>query len=555
MTAIMDARKRSQVIDAATRDRFDLVIVGGGINGAGIAHDAALRGLKVALLEQRDLAFGTSSRSSKLIHGGLRYLEHLQFRLVFEGTNERATLRKIAPHLVRPLLFALPVYEGARHPRWKIEVGMWMYDGLSLFKAEQRHIAVRSPKRLLEREPLLRADGLTGGIIYYDCATDDARLTLENAIAAARCGAPIITRARVIGVDDPPPKSGPVKVRFVDELSGREHVLSARGVVNSTGVWTDRVRAAAKIESKLIRPTKGVHLIVPHERLPVRHAVALLAPQDGRVFFAIPWNGRTVVGTTDTDDHEDPSETRVDRRDVEYLLHAANYSFPSVELTQSDIISAYAGLRPLIHEEAEHASDVSREHQIFRDGRMVSIAGGKLTTYRRMAAETVDAAVGVIGARCQDSSTANTKLPGAIGLDPDFDVLAAQLREKSALPEDVCLRLANVYGSRAEQVIGYALSEPELAARVCADRDVILAEVAHAVEHELALSVDDVLVRRTSLALTASDQARGAADRVADVMQKRLGWTSEERKRRLDDLHHALDLVTAFRREAERAAG
>src|SRR5262245_57961285 len=191
---LFDARNRGKVFAELEHSSFDLLIMGGVRKGAGVAHDAALRGLKILVVEQRDLAFGTSSRSSKLIHGGLRYLEHYQFRLVFEGTNERAALRKIAPHLVRPLLFALPVYEGARHPRWKIEVGMWMYDGLSLFKAEQRHIAVRSPKRLLEREPLLRAEGLTGGIIYYDCATDDARLTLENAIAAARCGAPIITR-------------------------------------------------------------------------------------------------------------------------------------------------------------------------------------------------------------------------------------------------------------------------------------------------------------------------------------------------------------------------
>ena len=197
----MDARQRARTIAAAQATDFDLVVGGGGINGAGIAHDAALRGLKVCLLEARDLAFGTSSRSSKLIHGGLRYLEHYHFRLVFEGTNERAMLRKLAPHLVRPLLFALPVYETDRHPLWKIQVGMWMYDGLSLFKTEHRHVALRSPKRLLEREPLLRTEGLTGGIIYYDCLTDDARLTLENALAAAQLGVPVITRAKVVGVD------------------------------------------------------------------------------------------------------------------------------------------------------------------------------------------------------------------------------------------------------------------------------------------------------------------------------------------------------------------
>src|SRR5688500_6862663 len=197
----MDARTRGAVLDAVQDATFDLLIVGGGINGAGVAHDAALRGLKVLLVEQRDLAFGTSSRSSKLIHGGLRYLEHYQFRLVFEGTNERAALRHVAPHLVRPLMFALPVYDGARFPLWMMDVGLWMYDSLSLFKVEKRHITLRSPKRMLEREPLLNPEGLTGGIIYYDCMTDDARITLENAIAASEIGARVITQAKVVGLE------------------------------------------------------------------------------------------------------------------------------------------------------------------------------------------------------------------------------------------------------------------------------------------------------------------------------------------------------------------
>ena len=213
-----DGRARRLVLDEIADQTFDLVIIGGGINGAGVAHDASLRGRKVLLLEQRDLAFGTSSRSSKLIHGGLRYLESYQFRLVFEGTNERAALRKIAPHLVRPLLFALPVYEGGRFPLWMMDVGLWMYDGLSLFKAEKKHITLRSPKRILEREPLLNPEGLTGGIIYYDCMTDDARMTLENALAASQLGASVITRAQVTAIEG---QNGElVMVHFRDRLSG-----------------------------------------------------------------------------------------------------------------------------------------------------------------------------------------------------------------------------------------------------------------------------------------------------------------------------------------------
>ena len=542
-----DARDRDAVIQRLEDGTFDLIVVGGGVNGAGVAHDAALRGLSVCLIEQRDLAFGTSSRSSKLIHGGLRYLEHYHFKLVFEGTNERAALRKVAPHLVRPLLFALPVYGSSRHPLWKIDIGLWLYDGLSLFKAEKRHVTVRSQKRMLEREPLLNPDGLNGGIIYYDCVTDDARITLENAMAAARLGAPIVTHAQVVRIDDLHAKNSPASVTVRDELSGRHFTVRGRGVVNCTGVWTDRTRALAKVSGTVIRPSKGVHIVFPRERLEVRHAVALVAPQDGRVFFAIPWNGRTVVGTTDTDDKTDPGELRIDLEDTRYLLNAANFAFPSAKLGHEDIIAGWVGLRPLIHVETDSASDVPREHQIYRDGKMVTVAGGKLTTYRRMAAEVVDDAAETIGARCQDSTTEDAKLPGAIGLTEDFDEMAARLTKQASIPEDVASRLANVYGSRADDVARYLAEDRALAERVCPDRDVIMAEVVHAVDRELAVTLDDVLVRRTSLSLTAEDQAVGAAERVADVMANRLGWDAARRHDEVQRFLHSVELARAFR--------
>jgi glycerol-3-phosphate dehydrogenase len=544
---LFDARARDGVLDEVDGQTFDFVIVGGGINGAGIAHDAALRGLKVLLVEQHDLAFGTSSRSSKLIHGGLRYLESYQFKLVFEGTNERAALRKVAPHLVRPLLFALPVYENARHPLWVVDVGLWMYDSLSLFKVENRHITLRSPKRMLEREPLLNPKGLTGGIIYYDCMTDDARLTLENALAASELGSPVLTHASVVGIEGLEGRD-PVKIAIEDRVRQRRIHVRAKGVVNSTGVWTDKTRKLASIDGAVIRPTKGVHLVVPRERLPIKHAAALLAPQDGRVFFAIPWNGRTVIGTTDTDYTASYQSIAVNATDVDYLLLAANHHFPSARLETEDVIATWAGLRPLIRaEEGASASDVPREHKIFRDGKMVTIAGGKLTTYRRMAAEVVDAAVDVTGARCAGSSTGSAILPGGRGLHEDFDALAASLVEKARIPEDVATRLANVYGVRAHDVVAYLQKEPKLADRVSPDRDVIMAEIAHAVERELAVTVEDVLVRRTSLALTASDQAIGAAERVADLMGARLGWDAATKQRNLDQYADTVALTRAFR--------
>lgn len=542
-----DARARTEVVDEVAGQTFDLVVIGGGVNGAGVAHDASLRGLKVLLLEQHDLAFGTSSRSSKLIHGGLRYLEHYQFRLVFEGTNERAALRKVAPHLVRPLMFALPVYEGARFPLWMMDVGLWMYDSLSLFKVEKRHITLRSPKRMLEREPLLNPEGLTGGIIYYDCMTDDARITLENAMAASQLGSPVLTQAKVVGVDEIDEGDELAKVTFEDIPGKRRVTVKAKGVVNCSGVWTDSIRAMAKVDGTVIRPTKGVHLVLPAERLPISHANALLAPQDGRVFFAIPWAGRTVIGTTDTDFDGDPNRIDVTRSDVEYLLTAANHHFPKQALKPEDVISAWAGLRPLIKVEAEAASDVPREHKLYRDGRMITVAGGKLTTYRRMAAETVDAAVKAVNIKCPGSSTGKAKLPGARGLDTDLDALAAQLAKDADLPEDVAHRLVNVYGARSTEIAERAKAEPSLKERVTPDRDVIMAEVVHAVERELALTVEDVLVRRTSLSLTAEDQALNAAERVAEVMGERLGWTLPQRQRNVEQYREAVALTRRWR--------
>ena len=548
-----DARVRPTVVDEVDGGRFDMVVVGGGINGAGVARDAALRGLKVLLLEQRDLAFGTSSRSSKLIHGGLRYLEHYQFKLVFEGTNERAILRKTAPHLVRPLMFALPVYEDDRHPLWLMDVGLWMYDSLSLFKVERRHITLRSSKRLLEREPGLNPEGLTGGIIYYDCITDDARLVLENALDAVEAGSVVLTRARVLEIDGTANGKADPSVCFEDLATGRKLRVGAKVVVNCTGAWTDLTRRLADVQSDVLSPTKGVHIVIDHQRLPVRHANALIVPEDGRVFFVIPWSGRSVIGTTDTAYTGGPADPAVELSDVEYLLRAANARFPGHDLVVDDVFAAWVGLRPLIRaEDAGDASEIPREHRIYVDGRLVTVAGGKLTTYRKMAAEVVARAVEAGGLAGSPSQTATRKLPGARGLADraaalEFDERAEELVRESGLPVDVARRLINVYGARAADVVEHVRREPALAGRIDADRDVIYAEVAHAVDSELALGLDDVLIRRTSLALTATDQGLGAAEQVADVMAGRLGWSLEDRARNLAAFQESIALVTSFR--------
>lgn len=545
----LDARRRDEVLRRVEATDFDFVIVGAGINGAGIAADAALRGLRVLVLEQRDIAFGTSSRSSKLIHGGLRYLEHYQFRLVFEGTNERATLRRLAPHLVRPLLFALPVYEDSKHPLWKMDVGLWMYDGLSLFKGETRHLTLRSAKRMLEREPLLRPDGLTGGLIYYDCTTDDARLTLENVLLAAELGASVLTRCRVDRVVDRP-GSAFVEVGFVDEVSGRTHAARARGLISAAGVWTDQLRALVARQDELIRPTKGVHVVVHRDRLPIHHAVAGQTPQDQRVFFAIPWGDRTVLGTTDTDERGDPARPRVALADVRYLLEAAQHTFPSVQLRVDDVLGTWAGLRPLIRPEVEQsASDVPREHQVLTEGRVVTVAGGKLTTYRRMSAETVDAALVASGIKAGSSRSEEVPLPGAAGPRLDLEARALEVSASHGLARDIAERLVNVYGHRVDELLERLRRRPSLAARLDPGSAVIEAEVVFAVEAELALAVDDVLLRRTSLALRLRDHGRAAAPRVAALMAEALGWTPDERAAQLARYLDEIEPMSAFRRE------
>jgi len=375
----------------------DILVVGGGITGSGIARDAARRGLKVALVEMSDLASGTSSRSSKLVHGGLRYLEQYEFSLVFEAVSERRILMDIAPHLVNPLGFLFPVYKGSRKPLWMVNTGMWLYDGLSLFRSPRLHRNLE-PKEVKVEEPALTTEKLTGAPLYYDCYTDDARLTLETALDATRAGATVATWARVVRfVKD---EAGRVLGAVVrDEIGGEEKEIRAHAVVNATGPWTDdTIAMSRRIEHSLLRPTKGVHIVVDHHKLPVQHAVVCFHPVDGRVLFAIPWGEQTYIGTTDTDYDGDSGEVAADLADVDYLIEAAAAYFPEHRLQRDDVLSTWAGLRPLMRPATENKdideSAVSREHQIVvgQDG-LITIAGGKLTTHRRMAAETVDTAV------------------------------------------------------------------------------------------------------------------------------------------------------------------
>lgn len=521
----------------------DVLVIGGGITGAGIARDAARRGLSVALIEMRDLAYGTSSRSSKLVHGGLRYLEHYEFSLVFEAVSERRILLDIAPHLVNPQGFLFPVYKNSRRSLWFISAGMWVYDGLSLFRSPRRHQTLK-PAQLAEREPTLSQENLSGAPLYYDCATDDARLTLETALDAASQGATIATWTRVRSfVKD---EIGRIQgVMVEDQDNGAIKEISARVVINATGPWTDRTLAMAgsRSEGALLRPTKGVHIVVERDKLPVNEAVVCMHPDDGRVLFAIPWGARTYIGTTDTDYGGDPADVSATLEDVDYLIDAAAAYFPENPLCHDDVIATWAGLRPLITEaEATPGSEssVSREHRIVvgSDG-LITIAGGKLTTYRRMAAEVVDTAVDLLrllSALPEDlppANTASTPLPGAVGWpeDDDHEKVADRVFEASggAISKETAQLLANTYGMRGVDVARLAAEDPALAAPLVEGRPEILAQVDWAVKAELAHGCVDVLKRRTQLYFRDHNQGLSALPVVAGRMAELLGWNDELR--------------------------
>jgi glycerol-3-phosphate dehydrogenase len=547
---------------------FDVLVVGGGITGCGIARDAALRGLRVALVEMRDFAYGTSSRSSKLVHGGLRYLEHYEFSLVFEAVSERRILLDIAPHLVQPLGFLFPVFKESRQPLWLLNAGMWLYDGLSLFRSPKMHTNL-SRKDVAKVEPTLRTDDLKGAPLYYDCATDDARLTMENALDAARAGAVVAPRAQVMSFTKD--ERGRVNGAVVEcALGGGLKKVQASAVINATGPWTDRTVAMSKplATGRLLRPTKGVHVVVPFDRLPVSHAVVCMHPEDGRVLFAIPWNDHTYLGTTDTDFEGDPGQVRATLDDVDYLLDAANHYFPGQDLEHDDVISTWAGLRPLmrpISEEAVDESSVSREHQIVvgKDDGLITIAGGKLTTYRRMAAEVVDKAVALLRLsnklpkRLSPAYTDREPLPGAIGWPEDDDPsrLVAQVDEVGGegLSAASAALLVSVYGMRAMDVARLVREEPALGEPLVPGRPEILAQVDWAVREEMASEVEDVMIRRTQLFYRADDQGLCAIDKTAARMATLLDWDDARRDASAEQYRAEVALARAWR--ADVAAG
>jgi glycerol-3-phosphate dehydrogenase len=543
---VLDARDRGATLGRLAAERFDVLIIGGGITGAGAALDAASRGLRVALVEAQDLASGTSSRSSKLIHGGLRYLEQLDFKLVYEALRERDLLvSKLAPHLVKPVPFLFPLYRKVVE-RPYVGAGLALYDAMEGTHRPvplHRHLSARGA---LKRAPALSSDRLAGAMLYYDAQVDDARYTLAVARTAAAHGAVVATRVSAVGVVRGTDGVRVTGARVRDEETGHEITVTAGSVVVCAGVWTDLVHEMAGVRAGYrVRMSKGVHIVVPREA--VDADAGMIVRTEKSVLFFIPWGNRWIVGTTDTDWSGDRAEPAPTEEDIDYILGAANRVLAR-PLTRADVIAVYAGLRPLVAvaaKESKPTTKLSREHVVdVPVPGLASIAGGKFTTYRLMARDVVDAAVAdfVRADRSVPASvTEQTPLLGADGLAA-VRASAARLAEDYHVDRDVVEHLLGRYGTLAAEVLDLVRADPALGRPLAPGHLYLGAEVAYAVTHEGALHVDDVLRRRTRLFIEAADSGAAAATEVGVIMGRLLGWS---RRRRAAEIRRYLDLIAA----------
>ncbi len=532
---------RAETLRKLAREEVDILVVGGGVTGAGVALDAASRGLSVALVEARDFAAGTSSRSSKLIHGGLRYLEQLDFKLVREALKERGLLlQTLAPHLVRPVKFLVPL----KHRVWErgyIGAGVTLYDTLGGARAlpRHRHLSKRGAGKVA---PGLADDALIGAIQYYDAQVDDARHTMTIARTAAEQGASVLTRARVTSLI----RDGEsvVGAKVVDRESGAEIEVRAKTVVAATGVWSDDMAEAAGIPAPFtVRASKGVHLVVPREKIDLD--TGLILRTEKSVLFVIPWGRHWIVGTTDTEWDLDREHPAASQADVDYVLGHLN-AVLRTPITADDIEGVYAGLRPLLAAKATSTTKLSREHAVAHPvPGLVIVAGGKYTTYRVMAADAVDVAVEDLGRPAPSSWTERLPIVGATGYHELWDGRHS-LVQRSGLPLSRIEHLLQRYGTAIEDILASLVERPELREAIPGTAEYIKAEAVYAVSHEGALHLEDVLTRRTRISIEERDRGVTAAPEVAALMAPLLGWDSHRQEREVTNY--------LARVEAERSA-
>ena len=540
--------ERTTALQRMRSELFDIVVIGGGVTGAGVALDAATRGLNVALVEKRDFAAGTSSRSSKLIHGGLRYLEQMNFGLVREALRERALLlTRLAPHLVRPVSFLYPL----THRGWErayVGAGLALYDGLAVTRADgpvlprHRHLG---RKAALKLAPALKPDSLVGAVRYYDAQVDDARHTLTVARTAVANGAAAATSLRVIDFLREGERVVGVKVRDLE--AGEEFDVRARQVINATGVWTDDLQQMIGRGRIKVRASKGIHLLVPRDRIHADTGIILRTATS--VLFIIPWGRHWIIGTTDTEWTLGKAHPAASRADITYLLERVN-TVLAHPLTDADVEGVYAGLRPLLHGESEATSTLSREHAVSQPvPGLVTVAGGKYTTYRVMAADAVDAAAFGLDARVPPSCTHLTPLEGAVGFRAAWN-RRHRMAEESGLHIARIEHLLGRYGTMTDELLAMVAGDAALGQPVHGAEDYLAVEIVYAASHEGALHLDDVLTRRTHVSIEMFDRGVEAAEGVAHLMAGVLGWDDDDVKR---EVEHYLLRVAAELESQEQA--
>jgi glycerol-3-phosphate dehydrogenase len=548
----LSANTREKNINRLQSEEFDILIIGGGITGAGVARDAALRGFKTALIEKADFASGTSSKSSKLIHGGFRYLESFEFGLVREALVERKTLIDIAPHLVHPIECLLPFYNHTSMSPWMVHAGLFLYDLLSFTKRIGYH-KMLSLEDIHEIEPALRVSGLKKIARYYDCQADDFRLTMANVQSAAQDNAVVVNYVKAIDVLE---ENGQVVgIKALDEIGGNSFPLRSRVIANATGPWCDYLRKELLQDSNShVRTTKGIHLVIHHKDLPINHTILGQAVQDGRFIFAVLWKQFVFLGTTDTD-YDDPDNISIERSDVDYLLEAFNHYFPNANLNYDEVISTFAGLRPLTYEEGKTASSVTREYQIFEQPQnFFNIIGGKLTTYRAMAKEMIDR----MARRLEKSfhiSPPNGKCRtdqiqlygGDISNYSEFSsTWKTQLMDRHHFDEEVAIHLIESYGSRLPDVLEYVEKAPKSKERFVPELPYIWAQVDYALQHEMTMALDDFLIRRTHLFSLDRRRALDVYEEIALRLAAKLGWSEEEKQAQIERYKSKIEITRQF---------
>ncbi|MEW6638152.1 MAG: glycerol-3-phosphate dehydrogenase/oxidase [Actinomycetota bacterium] len=564
-----------QVPQDIDRYPFDVIVVGAGINGAGIARDAAMRGLRVLLLDKGDISNGTTQWATRLIHGGLRYLEHYEVHLVRESLAEREKLMRIAPHLVKPLRFVVPIYERSKRGPGLIRLGMIGYDVLSYDKSVPNH-RMLSREEALAQYPGLNPDGLLGAATYYDCQVEYAeRVAVENAVSAAEHGALVLTYAEVKRLLTEGSRQGEMLrvtgVEFEDVLNGGTFQAHAPVTVNVAGPWVDEVLGKAAFglsdgdKGRMIGGTKGSHIVVdPFSGAP-QDALYVEARRDGRPYFIVPWNGRYLIGTTDIRYEGDLDRVVASEEEIEYLIDETNHVIPQAGLTREDVLYTYSGVRPLPYKPEGAEGSITRAHVVYDHAKggsaaggrlhvhggghqaegLISIVGGKLTTYRNLARQTVDAVYGKLGLPVPPCRTDEIPLPG--GATGDFETFAATFKATSGLTDTLSERLIKVYGTRAPDVLAMAEGDPSLkmplSPNPTLETGVLGAEILYAFRCELAQRLTDVLLRRTMVGL-GPRVGLDVDEAAADVAREYLGWDAQKAR---DELAHYRSFVERYR--------